>query len=589
MAEEEIKNTTVETTAEATSEVAPKAKTSKGKKGKNKKTARAAAHKQSHDLQAEAAANRSANADQTNGDYDSYAPRNYDFALYQSTAQAGSPTAGNAAETGMHDPLFFENVPEGSEHAAAFGRLAAIRAGNKTMAPSAYGTTPQGLDILRGPDGSQATAGSAFSLTGNHTDQIIRDIATMRANAQYPNPQTDAERLAREQMLARETEKYRQHLRNLYRKSIKDPERPEDNPQPESFEKDVLGKVIIDTTGSDTIKSLNFVESTAGDDQEQDPQQLEQIRKEILEQQLAKNKLSFENLSKEEQEFLTKDMPIIVTLGTTTETTWEEVAQELQRLNKQLRQEEQAAQSEGQQGEQGKNAVSEKTKKYAETLQQFQWLYDHADCGNQKCIWMAGNEQMPGLKDLKKSLTYANAHLVGDPLGLQQEFWKAYQQQALADFRAQHAPQAEEDEDLAILDEAEAAAEAAGDFVEFANYLPYNAQNTKQVNEKFFKATDTQDPSAAANTQTQISSPNSYHTEQLLEEDIPQRNILTSGKSLEQCQDAQDAAGNGFVQSRINQLNYQKGETEYTTAEYAQSMEKLLNSKLKTEKQTNGK
>lgn len=536
-----------------------------------------------------------------------YTPKNYDFALYESV-RSGAASDGTtpAAQMLAHNPLFLADEPENAP--AKNGIKNPAYAKNKTLASAKksarsfpVGYSLGGVGATAGALGVNAGRSASRAALPANTDtaKILQDIARMRANAKYPNPQTEAERLAREEFMRKERERYQRELNRLYWNSVLHPQNPQDQPDIEDFEKDVLGKIIIDTTGSNTIKSLNFVSDPA-DEQEQDPQEVAQIKQDILQQQLAKNGLNLQDLSKEEQDFLLQDLPIIVNLGTTTNATWEEIAQEIHRLNaEQTDNEQQAVDHEGQEDSQQAETQATpkkdpKAQKYQEFLEQFLWLYTEAGCDTQDCSWLAADPNTPRLKHLKKGAALANSHVVGDPLGLQKQFWEKYKDKVQAETKkAQNQQkteyQDEEDEEIAAemqeLEQIEAVTTAAGSFVEFANYIPYNEKNMEEVKGKFLN--NTADEPEADNKQQKalVLSANAYHTQNVAQKGIDYDSLLTSNPSLEELTTLELVAG-AIDQAKIDHLEYRENAAGLIQDETKKASQEIIKQNLEQNKTT---
>ena len=596
-------------------------------KSKAARTARAAQKHQNKDknnpnnVLAAQRAEQTGNGQGSNGYSSNYIPKNYDFALYQSVAKDG---AAPAARTAAHNSLFLADTHEDtpSRNGArnfTLSKNKVLASAKKSASSFPIGYSLGGVGTTAGALGVNAARNASYGNSSSSTDtsKILQDIARMRADARFPNPQTDAERAAREEFLKKEMERNQRALDKLYWDSVlhpkhsqgpQDPQDPQDQPDMEDFEKDVLGQIIVDRTGSNTIKSLNFVSDSATEKeqgqeqsaqaQQQDPQEVEQIKQDILQEQLAKNGLNLQDLSKEEQDFLLQDIPVIVTLGTTTEKTWEDVTRELERLEQKQKQQQadkgtqtdEAAQEGQENEEQGENDDEQQNSlPYKDFLEQFLDLYEKADCAHVQCTWYAATppDGVDTLKDTEQSASYGGVTLTTDPLKRYQKFFEETVADAMTSTLAQPATKGPRGRFKDILQQANIVGEATVKFVRYANAIPYTNEDNQEVNKTILAKNKNEDgqPESADSAQTgptpKIFTPNAFHAQTLMEDGISNEDMLTPSQSLEMLTSPEQVAAEGFMQGKINHILYNRQKEHFITEQFNESFGETMQQKFK--------
>lgn len=486
------------------------AKTQARKNGKNKKT-RAAHKKQTgeHEL-ATAANNRSGNAGETDGAYSPYSPQQYDFALYQNSAQ-GTPATANSgnAKLAANNSLFREAAPaedSPTSRIMAFWKEKISRNSGKKIAAA---NTPKSIDSVKAADikyhSATVATDSISNRSGRDTNQIINDIATLRANAKYPNPQTQAERLAREQMIKDETERYQKKLHDLYWKHLIHPDNPDDPhnpPSPEDFEaNDPLADIIIDSETHSKVRATAFIQQDGEEDQS---------LQDAGGQGTPQGEQSGESASAADSSADGQSKPAIaVILGTTHEETLDKIQDELDFLEAQEKKEAQEGEN-GSDDEQAQNAQtnSEQNKennpseKYKQALETYKWLYSAAGCED-GCFWVAARYR-ENMQDLVGAITAAQGEFVGDPLGKEEYLFAQYVQEKSeknnttntqmdkkADTTSQNDDEYDEEDDVLLADKS-AMVQMAQDFNELTPYISYTREDMEQLKKKEQESGETQ-------------------------------------------------------------------------------------------------
>ena len=528
-------------------------------------------------------------AESTNGST-AYAPKNYDFALYDVNS-TDTPVAAGAAQAGPTNAPLFAAQPNAARLSAAERRrffskrsantdataLAAkdkdVLARNNLSMANYLAPVAQNAAVA-GTAAAQTSGGSGRKNFRNRTqkeiDQAVNDIATLRANAKYPNPKTEAERLARERMLREEMRRYRKYIEDLFINPKKgDPLNPQEDPIEKYAQVDELANVIFNDCGdqASSIAGSCRLFSRTGNPFEQQPSADDE-----------------RSAQEDQQDAGSEPIPLMVVLGTTSADTKEKIIQKLADMSEQARIEaEQREEEENNESEdegeandaeaadaddsEENTAEGEKQESpYKRSLEDYQWLYEQADCDNQECIWAAtfGEDEdyeAIGLQDLKESAHYAHAKLVGIPQAMLQETFRKYQQYK----DQQEGPQKADpkmSKSRALLEKFKRTAGQAKSFLDTtSSYFPLNPDQMQQLKEAYFTQDDTaaaeqpqEDGTADQQKPAYIYVSNAYQA-QKLNNALQQPSLLWVDPSSFSSRTSPEQVGQGMNEARQNNLH----------------------------------
>ena len=171
---------------------------------------------------------------------------------------AAIPTARTAGKTSAWQTYVANPIKHlfglDKKNSASSGNGSAGRSG---LGAGAIASASGGRSAARsGSSRSAATPAESRRRTMDNINETIRDIATLRADMKYPNPQTDRERAAREQMIRKEIIREKVKQNNAFLQQIQKEERRQP-PQ-----KDVLESLItnLKSTASDENVPIEKVE-----------------------------------------------------------------------------------------------------------------------------------------------------------------------------------------------------------------------------------------------------------------------------------------------------------------------------------------
>jgi len=546
-----------------------------------------------------------------------YTPKNYDFALYQSVGNGvASDGANPTAQTMTHNPLFLADVPEDTPvkngvRNSAYVKDKMLASAKKSARSFPVGYSLGGVGATAGALGVNAARNASYGNSYSNTDtaKILQDIARMRADARYPNPQTEAERLAREEFMRKEHDRNLRHLNELFRRSIVDPENPHPTPvQPEDYaDVDELASVIFNKCGQvNSIARGNacagLAEESGGNEvqngQAQNPADIEIPAMETpqenfdLEQALSDIHVNIRDLTPEQQAELNKNIPVMVVLGTTQPETYAQIVEELERLNPTAGKDNNE-QEEGEETENSpENSDNQNTNQspYKKTLETYKWLYRASQCDQEECVWIAA-ENRPSSKDLVQALSYANAQLKGDPLHKEAELFSNFMQEQTNSSKGKENSTPEETEDFDalfadssenVINSTEEIRSMAQSFDAITPYIPYLKEDMKKLSENTQNENETASSYAQDQEENQQDSmvyfANIYQQQQN-GQSAEQSGTLVDPTSFSQ-HDTSKKLGQAILKSRVNNTNYRQNQDQYLTEQMSKSVGQVIHTKL---------